>query len=63
MTIALTPHVIEGGNNDYEVLSKYYEEFQHSGRVILLPSDLNAIQYKGYIARMRFFIELEHMQQ
>lgn len=56
MTIALTPHVIEGGNNDYEVLQKYYEEFQHSGRVILLPNDLNAIQYKGYIARMRFFI-------
>lgn len=56
MTIALTPHVIEGGNNDYEVLLKYYEEFQHSGRVILLPGDLNAIQYKGYISRMRFFI-------
>ncbi|MCY9664539.1 polysaccharide pyruvyl transferase family protein [Paenibacillus alginolyticus] len=56
MTIALTPHVIEGGNNDYEVLQKYYEEFQHSDRVILLPSDLNATQYKGYISRMRFFI-------
>ncbi|OPH56682.1 hypothetical protein BC351_27460 [Paenibacillus ferrarius] len=56
MTIALTPHVIEGGNNDYEVLQKYYEEFQHTGRVILLPNHLNAIQYKGYIARMRFFI-------
>jgi colanic acid/amylovoran biosynthesis protein len=56
MTIALTPHVIEGGNNDYEVLLKYYEEFQHSERVILLPGDLNAIQYKGYISRMRFFI-------
>lgn len=56
MTIALTPHVIEDGNNDYEVLQKYYEEFQHSGRVILLPNDLNAIQYKGYISRMRFFI-------
>lgn len=56
MTIALTPHVIEGGNNDYEVLQQYYEEFKESGRVILLPNDLNAIQYKGYIARMRFFI-------
>ncbi|NQX66762.1 polysaccharide pyruvyl transferase family protein [Paenibacillus alba] len=56
MTIALTPHVIQTGNDDYEVLQKYYEEFQHTGRVILLPNDLNAIQYKGYIARMRFFI-------
>ncbi|NQX60381.1 polysaccharide pyruvyl transferase family protein [Paenibacillus qinlingensis] len=56
MTIALTPHVIEGGNNDFEILQKYYEEFKHTGRVILLPNYLNATQYKGYIARMRFFI-------
>ncbi|MFP3123366.1 polysaccharide pyruvyl transferase family protein [Ectobacillus funiculus] len=56
MTIALTPHVIEDGNNDYEVLYKYYEEFKNTGRVIILPDNLNAIQYKGYIARMRFFI-------
>ncbi|MBA2943338.1 polysaccharide pyruvyl transferase family protein [Paenibacillus sp. CGMCC 1.16610] len=56
MTIALTPHVIENGNNDHEILQKYYEEFQHTGRVILLPGHLNAIQYKGYISRMRFFI-------
>lgn len=55
-TIALTPHVIMDGNNDYEVLYKYYEEFKNTGRVIILPNDLNAIQYKGYIARMRFFI-------
>lgn len=56
MTIALTPHVTENENNDYEVLYKYYEEFKHTGRVILLPGNLNAIQYKGYIGRMRFFI-------
>lgn len=56
MTIALTPHVMIDGNNDYEVLSRYYEAFKHTGRVILLPDDLTAIQYKGYIARMRFFI-------
>jgi colanic acid/amylovoran biosynthesis protein len=56
MTIALTPHVIENGNNDYELLTKYYEEFKGTGRVIILPDNLNAIQYKGYIARMRFFI-------
>lgn len=56
MTIALTPHVIDSGNNDYEVLSTYYEEFKQTGRVVLLPDNLTAIQYKGYIARMRFFI-------
>ncbi|SEC07523.1 polysaccharide pyruvyl transferase family protein [Paenibacillus sp. GP183] len=56
MSIALTPHVMEGGNNDYEVLHHYYEEFKHTGRVILLPNHLNATQYKGYISRMRFFI-------
>jgi colanic acid/amylovoran biosynthesis protein len=56
LTIALTPHVIEAGNDDYGILKKYYEEFEATGRVLLLPNNLNAIQYKGYIARMRFFI-------
>lgn len=55
-TIALTPHVIAEGNNDYEVLYKYFLEFKETKRVIILPDNLNAIQYKGYIARMRFFI-------
>lgn len=56
MAIALTPHVMQEGNNDYEVLKSYYEDYKHTGRVLLLPDHLNAIQYKGYIARMRFFI-------
>jgi polysaccharide pyruvyl transferase WcaK-like protein len=56
MTIALTPHVTDHGNNDYEVLKKYFEEFKNTGRVLILPNNLNAIQYKGYIGRMRFFI-------
>jgi colanic acid/amylovoran biosynthesis protein len=56
MTIALTPHVMIVGNNDYEVLEQFYHEFKSTNRVILLPDNLNAIQYKGYIARMRFFI-------
>jgi colanic acid/amylovoran biosynthesis protein len=55
-TIALTPHVMEKDNNDYAFLLNYYQEFKHTKRVILLPDNLNAIQYKGYIARMRFFI-------
>lgn len=56
MTIALTPHVIYEGNNDYDVLKEYYEEYKNTGRVILLPDNLNAMEYKGYIARMRMFI-------
>jgi colanic acid/amylovoran biosynthesis protein len=56
MTIALTPHVIVNGNNDYEVLYDFFKLYKHTGRVIILPDNLNAIQYKGYIARMRFFI-------
>jgi colanic acid/amylovoran biosynthesis protein len=52
----LTPHVIDQGNNDFEVLNKYFEEFKNTGRVLILPDNLNAIQYKGYIGRMRFFI-------
>lgn len=56
MTVCLTPHVIIPGNNDYEVLSEFKKAFADEQRVILLPDNLNAIQYKGYIARMRFFI-------
>ena len=56
VTIALTPHVIEVENDDYECLLEFYAKFKASNRVLLLPNNLNAIQYKGYIARMRFFI-------
>ncbi len=56
MTIALTPHVVQEGNHDYEVLQLYDERFKHTGRVLLLPDHLNAVQYKGYISRMRMFI-------
>ncbi|CAM4112798.1 polysaccharide pyruvyl transferase family protein [Paenibacillus alkaliterrae] len=56
MTIALTPHVVDHGNNDYEALKNFHEEFKNTGRIILLPDHLTAVQYKGYIARMRFFI-------
>lgn len=54
--IALTPHVIDKGNDDSEVLNEIYEKFKSTKRVILLPNNLTATQYKGYIARMRFFI-------
>ena len=54
--IALTPHVIEDGNDDSELLKKLYDMFKDTNRIILLPNNLTAVQYKGYIARMRFFI-------
>ena len=54
--IALTPHVMEIRNDDSEILNKLYEQFKNTNRVILLPNNLTAIQYKGYISRMRFFI-------
>lgn len=56
MTIAFTPHVMEKGNDDSKVLDEFYQHFKATNRVLLLPNNLNAIQYKGYISRMRFFI-------
>lgn len=56
LKILLIPHVVEDGNNDYEYMMKFYEQFRETGRIDILPSDLNAKQYKGYIANTRFFI-------
>lgn len=56
MTIALTPHVMVKGNDDSEVLAEFEAKFRNTHRVLLISNNLNAIQYKGYIARMRFFI-------
>lgn len=54
--IALIPHVIIPNNDDYEALKQFYEKFQHTGRVFLLANNLNALQYKGFISRLRLFI-------
>ena len=56
LTMCLVPHVMLPNNDDYEILREFQVKFNYSNRVILLPNDLNATQYKGYIARMRFFI-------
>jgi polysaccharide pyruvyl transferase WcaK-like protein len=56
LTIALTPHVIEEGNDDFACLQDFHDQFKNTGRVLLLPNNLNATQYKGYISKMRFFI-------
>ena len=56
LKVLLVPHVVEEGNNDYEFMLPYYEEFRKSGRIEILPENLNAKQYKGCIAKLRFFI-------
>ena len=53
--IALIPHVVWENNDDRKVLEPLYEEFRHTGRVILL-ADHNCMEIKGYIARCRLFI-------
>lgn len=54
--ICLVPHVIIPGNNDFEILQEFREHFKNTNRIILLPNNLDATEYKGYIARMKFFI-------
>lgn len=56
MTVCFTPHVILPGNDDYETLKELQALFGDTGRTILLPPDLDATEFKGYIASMRFFI-------
>lgn len=56
LQIALIPHVTQPGNNDCAVLDEIYEKLGNPQRVIKIPDNLNAKQYKGYIARTRFFI-------
>jgi colanic acid/amylovoran biosynthesis protein len=58
LSIALIPHVTSSSNNDMSVLNDLYKENMTlaKGRLMLLPGDLTAAQYKGYIARMRFLI-------
>ena len=56
LQIALIPHVTEKGNDDCTVLSEIYERLDNPQRVIKIGGGLSASQYKGYIARLRFFI-------
>lgn len=54
-SVALIPHVVMPDNDDREVLRKFFEEYRHTGRILLLE-DHNCEELKGYIARCRFFI-------
>ena len=56
LKVLLVPHVVEDNNNDYEFMKPVYEKFSETGRIAILPQNLNAMQYKGYIAHTRFFV-------
>lgn len=53
--IALIPHVVWGSNDDRQVLQSLYDEYRHTGRIIVVE-DCNCMELKGYIARCRMFI-------
>lgn len=55
MNVALIPHVVEPENDDRDVLKLLYDKFEHSKRIVMV-SDCNAEQLKGFIARCRFFV-------
>lgn len=54
--ILLVPHVIEDGNNDFEYMFPFFKKYKESDRIAILPDNLNAKQYKYFIANTRFFI-------
>lgn len=55
MNVALIPHVVWQHEDDREPLSKLYEEFSETGRVVMIQ-DCNCMELKGYISRCRFFV-------
>lgn len=55
MQVALIPHVVWATNDDRLPLSKLYEQFRETGRVVMIR-DHTAEELKGYIARCRFLV-------
>ena len=51
----LVPHVMVEGNNDHEFLSAVAKAAR-TDKTILLPPDLGASDYKGYISKCEMFI-------
>ncbi len=54
--IALIPHVLWEHDNDMVPLSKLYELFKNTGRVILLGDNYNCMELKGFISQCKLFI-------
>ena len=55
MKVALIPHVVWERSNDRAPLTRLYEQFADTGRVLLVP-DMSAERLKGVISNCRFFI-------
>ena len=53
--VALIPHVVKSGNNDYELLEDIYEPYRNNDRVVIV-SDRNCMQLKYIISKCRLFI-------
>ena len=51
-SVALIPHVTWAHDSDLYALGALKAEFADEKRVFVLPGDLNAMQLKGYIARL-----------
>ena len=56
VNIALIPHVCIEGNNDCTAMDTLFHEFAHTQRVIQIPDQYSAMQYKGIIATCTMFI-------
>lgn len=54
--IVLLPHVLWEHDNDMVPLTKLYEAFKETGRVILLGDNYNCMELKGFISRCKLFI-------
>jgi colanic acid/amylovoran biosynthesis protein len=54
--VALVPHVLWEHDNDMIPLSKIYNLFKDTGRVILIGDTYNCMELKGFISRCKLFI-------
>jgi len=54
--VALIPHVVQSGNNDWEVLNELYQDFSGSKRVLLLSQGFKCQHIKHVISKCRLFI-------
>lgn len=55
-SVALIPHVTWAHDNDMDALRELKARFARESRVLLVPGTLNAMQYKGLIARLRALV-------
>jgi len=54
--LVLVPHVVRPGNDDHALLVRLHEEIGRTVQVNVVPSDLDAAELKGTIARLACFV-------